>query len=193
MLVFLHFCEQVFCGQIAVILAIILFFELACLYVERHAPVPSLLVFLGRSVSLAFLGVDVDDDRVVDVLHFLECLDECLHIVAIGYILIVQAHGTEEVALCLAVGLTQKSEVLVETTMVLGDAHLVVVHHDDDACAEFASLVETFECLAAAQRAVTYHYHDVLLGALDVASLLQTGGKGDGGRGVAELKLVVSR
>ena len=135
----------------------------------------------------------MNHDGVVGVLHFPEYLDQGFDIVAVSHILIVQPHGTEEVALRLAVGLAEQGEILVEAAMVLGDAHPVVVHDDDDAGAQFASLVETFEGLASAQRAVAYHHHDVLMRTLDVAGFLQTGGKGDGSGGVTQLKLVVLR
>ena len=184
-LVLLHLFEEVLGGHVAIVLATTFNLRLACLDVERHTPVPRFLVLFGRCIALAFLCMDMNHDRMVDVLYFLECLDQCLHVIAIGYILVVQAHGTEEVAFSLAVGFTQEGEVLVKTTMVLGDAHLIVVHDDDDACAQFAYLIKAFECLATAQRTITNQYHDVLLGSLDVTSLLKTAGKGDGCGGMA--------
>lgn len=50
--------------------------------------------------------------------------------------------------------------------MVRGDAHLVVVDHHDEVGAERGAIVETFECLAAAQRSVAYHRYHVLMSTL---------------------------
>ena len=76
---------------IAIVLATAFNLRLTCLDVERHAPVPRLLVLLGWCIALTFLGMDMNHDRMVDVLYFLECFYQSLHVIAIGYILIVQA------------------------------------------------------------------------------------------------------
>ena len=87
--------------------------------------------------------------------------------------------------------LAQQGEVFVKSAVVFGYAHLVVVHHNDYACAKFGSHVQPLESLTAAQTAVAYQGYDVLLGAAHVACLLQTSGQSNGSGGVAYLKLVI--
>ena len=90
-----------------------------------------------------------------------------------------------------SVALAQRTQILVYSAVVLGDRHLVVVHHDDDACAQLRRLVETLERLTARERTVTDDGNDVLVRALYVARLLQTGGKTHGCGGVSHLEVVV--
>lgn len=159
--------------------------------VERHVPVPCLLVLYGRFVAASFLGVDMDSDGVVDVFDAAESLDQRLDIVALLHIAVVETHGAEEVALCLTLCLTQQLEVTVETTMVLGDAHLVVVDSDDDVCTNLCRCVEAFESLAAGEGAVTDDRDDILFAALQVTAFLQTRCQGYRGRGMTDLEVVV--
>ena len=90
-----------------------------------------------------------------------------------------------------SVALAQRTQILVYSTVVLGYRHLIVVHHDDDACAQLRRLVETLERLTARERAVADDGYDVLVRALHVARLLQTGGKTHGCGGVSHLEVVV--
>ena len=88
---------------------------------------------------------------VVDVLHLLKGFDEGFYVVTFIHIDVVQPHGAEEVVGARAVRLSQRVEVFIESTMIFGNGHLVVVDHDDEVCAQFGCPVETFECLAAAE------------------------------------------
>ena len=88
---------------------------------------------------------------VVDVLYLLKGFDEGFYVVAFIHIDVVQPHGAEEVVGARAVRLSQRVEVFIESTMIFGNGHLVVVDHDDEVCAQFGSPVEPFECLAAAE------------------------------------------
>ena len=112
---------------------------------------PDHRVILGGSIALALQRVDVHHRRVVGVLYPSEGIDECFEVVALVHIDVVQSHGAEEVVAARAVGASQFFEVPVESAVVFGDGHLVVVDHDDEVCAQFGSPVETFECLAAAE------------------------------------------
>ena len=111
---------------------------------------------------------------MVDVFDLAESLNETAHIVAPLHVEVVEAEGTEVVAFCLTIALAQELEVAVQTAMVLGNAHLVVVDHDDDVRTQFGCSVHPLEGLAARERAVADDGNDVLLAAENVAGFLQT-------------------
>ena len=140
---------------------------------------------------MPFLGVDVYHHGMVDVFDLAESFHETAHIVASLDVEVVEAEGPEVVALCLTAALAQTFEVAVEPAMVLGYAHLVVVDDDDDVGAQFGGGVESFESLAARERAVADDGDDILFAAKDVAAFLQSCSQGDGGGGVANLKVVI--
>ena len=152
---------------------------------------PCLLVLDGGGEAVTLLGVYVYHGGAVGVLDAGKDLDELLHVIAFLQIVIVEAPCLEPVVLALAVALAQGTQVLVDTTMVFGYRHLVVVDHDDDAGAEFGGFVEAFKGFAARERPVADDGYDVFVGATYVARLLQSGGQTDGCRGVAHLEVVV--
>ena len=163
----------------------------AVVEIEGQSPVPRLLVLHGGRVAVTLLRVNVHDGGAVGVLHAAEHVDELRYVVALLKILVVEAPRLEPVVLARSVALAQRTQILVYSAVVLGDRHLVVVHHDDDACAQLRRLVETLERLTARERTVTDDGNDVLVRALHVARLLQTGGKTHGCGGVSHLEVVV--
>ena len=92
----------------------------------------------------------MDDCRNFRSLHALENLDEFFNIVSFFKIFVVESPRLEPVVLALSVALPQRAKILVNAAVILGNAHFVVVYHDDDARAKFGCCVETFESLAAA-------------------------------------------
>ena len=141
---------------------------------------PCLLVGYGWRKSMTFLCVNVNHGRLIRILHALENLDEFFDVVTLFQVLVFKAPRLEPVVLAGAVALAQGTQVLIDSAMIFGDRHFVVVYHDDDARAEFRSLVQSLESLAARKGAVADNGDDVLIGSLDVARLLQTGGKTHG-------------
>ena len=73
--------------------------------------------------------------------------------------------------------LAQGTQVLIDSAMILGDRHLVVVNHDDYSSVQFGSLVKALKSLTSRQGAITDDGDDVLVRPLDVACLLQARGK----------------
>ena len=110
---------------------------------------PSLLVGYGRRKSMTFLCVNVNHGRLIRILHALENLDEFFDVVTLFQVLVFKAPCLEPVVLAGAVALAQGTQVLVDSAMIFGDRHFVVVHHDDDARTEFRSLIQSLESLAA--------------------------------------------
>ena len=161
--------------------------------IERHSPMPSFLVVYGRSIAMTFLCVDMNNCRAVGILHTTEHFYEAFYVVAFLQILILKSPCLKPVVLALATALSQRTQILIYTAMVLGDRHLVVVYHDDDARAKLRSLIESFESLTARQRTVANNGYDILLGSFHVACLLQSGCKTDGCGSMAHLKVVILR
>ena len=143
----------------------------ARLNVKRHTVVPRLRVFLGKFVALALLRMDVDDDGRLAVLYRAERIDQCLAVVAVGDVAVVEAHRAEEVILRRAVRLAQAAKLLIHTAVVLGDGLVVVVKDDDEVRLHLARDVQPLECLAARHRAVTNDDDDILRAAREVARL----------------------
>ncbi len=165
----------------------------ACLEVERTAVVEFLLVGFGHGKAHAFHCVDVDNYGMVDVLDRAEHFNQALKVVAVVYVAVAVAHRAEEVGLGGAVGVAEQTEVGVNSAVVLGYAHLVVVDDDDEVRAERSAVVETFECHAAAERAVANHGHHIFLASLKVARFGQTCGQSYGRRCVSErIEVVVA-
>ena len=154
---------------------------------------PSLLIGYGWRKSMTFLCVNVNHGRLIRILHALENLDKFFDVVTLFQVLVFKAPRLEPVVLAGAVALAQGTQVLVDSAMIFGDRHFVVVHHDDDARTEFRSLIQSLESLAARKGAVADNGDDVLIGSLDVARLLQTGGKTHGSGSMPHLEVIILR
>ena len=103
--VFFHLFQQIVCSQCPVVFSSLGFMPGFTRFDDEWCTImPWFLVFFCRSVSLAFQGVDVYHDGVVDVFHLLECRDEASDVVALVYVQVIQSHGLEESCkdMCLA-------------------------------------------------------------------------------------------
>lgn len=98
-----------------------------------------------------FGGVDMDDDRVVDILDLAERLHERGHIVAVLDIPVIKAERVENIGLRGAIGCAQPGELPVHAAEILGNGHLVVVDDDDHIRALPGRVVEPLEGDGAAQ------------------------------------------
>ena len=159
--------------------------------VEGCTPVPALLVLLGRCIALALQCIDVYHDGVVRVLYFLEGVDERPDVVALINIEVVQPHGAEQVVAALSVREPEFLKVVVESAVVLGDRHLVVVHDDDEVRAEFGRPVQALQRLAAAERTVADDGDDIAVLTLQVAPLGQAASQTHRRGGVTDDEVVV--
>ena len=159
--------------------------------VKRHTVVPRLRVFLGKFVALALLRMDVDDDGRLTVLYCAERSDQCLAVVAVGDVAVVEAHRAKEVILRRAVRLAQAAKILIHTAVVLGDGLVVVVKDDDEVRLHLARDVQPLECLAARHRAVADEGDDVLAASREVTRLGETRREADRGGRVPDVEKVV--
>ena len=145
--------------------------HLARLEVPRHRPVPGLLVFGRVLVAVPLLGIDVDDDRMIDVLHLLERGNQLVDVIALVDIQVVEPERLEEIAGIRPLRLAELLQRPEETAVVLGDGHLVVVEDDDAVAALLGEVVESLERHAARQRSIADDRDDVEPLALQVTGL----------------------
>ena len=145
---------------------------------------PSLFVFNGWCKAMSLFRVDMNNRWSLRSLHAFKHLDEFAHVVALFQIQIVEAPRLKPVVLTRAVAFPQRPQIFVDATVVFGNRHLVVVHHDDDARSEFRSLVKSLKRFAARERPVANDGNDVFVRFFDVACLLQSRRQTDGGGGV---------
>ena len=142
---------------------------------------------------MAFLGVDMHNDRHLRILHTLEDLDELGDIVAVLEVLILESERLEEVQLCLSARLAKEFEVAVDAAMVLGYRHLVVVDDDNDAGAKLSHSVQALESLTARERSVADDSHDIILLLANVACFHQSAGQSYRRGCVSHLEVIILR
>ena len=159
--------------------------------VKRHTVVPRLRVFLGKFVALALLRMDVDDDGRLAVLYRAERIDQCLAVVAVGDVAVVESHRAKEIILRRAVRLAQAAQLLIHAAVVLGDGLIVVVQDDDEVRLHLARDVQPLECLAARHRAVADEGDDVLMASREIACLGETRRETDRGGCVPNVEEIV--
>ena len=163
----------------------------ARLDVKRHTVVPRLAILLGELVALALLRMDVDDDGRLAVLYRAERINQCLVVVAVGDVAVVEAHRAKEVVLRPSVRFAQAAELLIHAAVVLSDGLIIVVKDDNEVRLHLACDVQPLECLAARHRAVADEGDDVLPASREVARLGKTRREADRGGRVPDVEEVV--
>ena len=108
------------------------------------------LLLLGKAVAFTFEGIDVYRNRVVDVFHLSEGVYQCLHVIAVFHVQIIQSHGGKEVARRLTVGFAQQLQVTIQTAVIFGNGHLVVIDNNNHVSSEFCYVVQSLEGFASA-------------------------------------------
>ena len=150
-LVRFHLLHKEVSGYCAVILTVSGEKGLACLGVKGHTPVPLLLVCHSGSVSSALFGNDVDYNRNCAVLNASERINKRGNVIAVLNENIVKTHCTEKIAFALSLGFSQQPEVFVDTAVIFGNGHIIVIYNDDEIALHLACKVETFHSLSAAE------------------------------------------
>ena len=135
--------------------------------------------------------MDVDDDGRLAVLYRAERIDQCLAVVAVGDVAVVEAHRTKEIVLRPSVRLAQAAELLIHAAVVLGDGLVVVVQDDDEVRLHLARDVQPLECLAARHRAVADEGDDVLVASREVTRLGETRREADRGGRMSDVEEIV--
>ena len=103
------FLPQPFAQQGGHVLAVACVFQFSCRYVERHVPVPRLLILRCRQVSVSFFGMYVYHCRVWCVFHAFERRYEMSDIVSLFNIHVFKAESLEEIKLCQSFCLSQQT------------------------------------------------------------------------------------
>ena len=129
----LHLLQQVTCRKVAIIFFITeVNRRVTRFQTKRNTVMETFLLLLGKTVAFTFKGIDVHHNRMVDIFHFLESAYQCLHIITVCYVQIVQSHSGKEITRRLSVGITQQLQVTIQSAMVFGNGHLVIVHNHDE-------------------------------------------------------------
>ena len=135
--------------------------------------------------------MNVHDNRMVDVLHCRERINQRVDIVALFHIAVVKADRAEQVQLARSVRPAELVNVPVDSAVGLRNRHLIVVEYDDEIGSHLCNVIEAFKCLAARQGAVSEKCDHILRSALKVAGLGKARRKRHGGRGVADAEAVM--
>ena len=148
-LVFFHFFQQILSGYFAIIFRSFAKLGFSGFYIERSKPMVSLFVQFCAFIPFAFQGINMYYYRMLNIFHFRESLNQCFHIIAVVHVHIIQSHSLEEITFALTVAVTQIFQVLVKTTVILGNRHLIVVDNNNHVCTKLRHIVQSFECFAA--------------------------------------------
>ena len=97
---------------------------------------PSFLILYGRGIAMTLLCMNMYYCWLVGILDTTEHLNEFFYVVAFLQILILKSPCLKPIVLALTTALSQRTQILIYTAMVLGYRHLVVVYNDDDARAK---------------------------------------------------------
>lgn len=146
-----HFRKQIIASDAWVVLWVEVKRRLTGFRIKRHTPVPWFTVGFSRSVALTFLSGNVYSNRLWWIFYLFRrhqsdqkcCLPSFTKNV-------VQTHSLE-VAVGFSVGFTQKSETFIDTAVIFGDWHIVVIYNDYEVGVEFAAKSRRFESFTAAQ------------------------------------------
>ena len=189
--VLFHPLEQMCGRQFVIGLCCKRMFQFTRIYIERCAPVPAFLVLLCPFVSFTLQSVDMYHHRMICVLHLPEGIYKRTYIVSLIHIYIVKSHGTEKVVAAGSARLPELLQVVIQSAMVLCYRHLVVIDYDDEVCTQLGGPVESFKCLASAERPVADDGNHIASLASQVTPLGQSAGKADRSGGVPDNKMVV--
>ena len=92
---------------------------------------PLLLVCHSGSVSSALFGNDVDYNRNCAVLNASERINKRGNVIAVLNENIVKTHCTEKIAFALSLGFSQQPEVFVDTAVIFGNGHIIVIYKNN--------------------------------------------------------------
>ena len=104
--------------------------------------------------TFPFQCVDMDYHRVVNVLYFTESRNEGNHIIPVRHIPVVKSKSLKEITFSSSVCLPQKIKVLIHSTKVRGNGHLVVIKHDNHVAAEHGGVIQSLKRLASGHGAI---------------------------------------
>ena len=87
---------------------------------------------------------------MVDIAYFLKCRYQCIHIIAMLHITVIQSECVEQIRLCSAARGAQPGECPVHAAEITGDRHLIVVENNNEIAALLSGVIQAFKCHARA-------------------------------------------
>ena len=125
------------------------------------------------------------------IFDFAENPDQRFDRISVPDIAIVKTERLKHVTLGLAAGFPQQPQVGIQTAVVFGNRHFVVVDDNNDVTVKHRRIAQSLQRFAAGKRTVADHRDHVVLFAPKVARFGQTAGQADGSRRMADDKKVV--
>ena len=111
---------------------------------------PLLLVYFCRCISLTLKSVYMHYNRFSAVLYLFKCLNKSCNIVAPVHIHIVKSHSLKQIAFCLTVSLSKQSKILIETSMIFSNRHIVVIYYNNKIALKLSSKIKSLKCFSSA-------------------------------------------
>ena len=118
---------------------------------------------------MPFQGIDVYNDRMFGIFYGFESSDKFFNVIAVIEINIIEPHGFKEVAFCLAIGFPEQFKVLIQSAVVFGDRHLVIVDDYDHIGSGLSGIIKAFICFAAGEGTVADNGDNVIISAFQIA------------------------
>ena len=140
---------------------------------------------------MSFFGDQVDDDGASTALDRFECGQQGRQIVSVFDKHIIEAQHFKEIGLRRSVCIAQFFQVLVQSAMVFGNRHIVVVDDDNHIRSQNSGVVQRFQRFAARQRPVAHNRDNVIIFAFQIAGFRQTVRQARPRGGVSDLEKVV--
>ena len=101
--------------------------------------------------------------------YYYKFIQTANNVIAVIEINIIEPHGFKEVAFCLAIGFPEQFKVLIQSAVVFGDRHLVIVDDYDHIGSGLSGIIKAFICFAAGEGTVADNGDNVIIFAFQIA------------------------
>ena len=169
-----HFIKQIRNRHIFVAFTFHFHQRFSGINMKWSAVMPLFFVSLRRRISFSFQRLDMNDNRLFAVFYCRKCIDQRTHIISLIHITVVKSHRTKQIALCRSFRLTKQSEILVQTTMIFSNRHVIVIDHNNEIATKLCRPVKSFQCFPATERSISDHRDHIAVFPFQVACLGKT-------------------
>ena len=108
---------------------------------------------------------------MIHILHRIQRPNQCAYVIARRLIAVVKTHRAEQVVFGSSVALAECLKRGIESAVILGNRHLIVVYQNEELSLKFTCGVEPLERLAAGERAVADDRNHLLRSAEQISRL----------------------
>ena len=129
--IFFHLFQKIISRNTGVVLRIWSIKRFSRLKIKRTAEMPLFFILLCRLITFSFQRIDMNHNRLTAVFYFLKCLHQRFCIVSLVYINIIKPHRFEQVTWSCSVCFPQQLQILIQSSMILCDGHIIVIHYNN--------------------------------------------------------------